>query len=315
MEKINPKLAKYIKLGAKGDREKDMLDQGLIYIGFGTDNVDIFNASINGEWGKFREIKRQLSEDSKAVITGACNAVRSVYESTEDLLWITFHKDRLYWGFIDVETPPMMRPDLSGSVRKMKGGWSSVDIEEKPLLKQTLSGELDKVSMYRGTVCQVKAFEYLIRRINSEFSPELEAVEKARDNLALLTSNLIRKLHWNDFELLVELLFSRTNWRREKRLGGTEKTTDIVLTEPITKRKAFVQVKGEASQAILDQYMDQLSSFGKLISAYNEMYFVYHTGTLQVATDVENITVIGPDELGWLVVDAGLLDWLISRVH
>lgn len=42
------------------------------------------------------------------------------------------------------------------------------------------------------------------------------------------------------------------------------------------------------------------------------MFFVYHSG--QVASDEERVIVIGPEKLAELVVDAGLVTWLIRKV-
>jgi hypothetical protein len=42
------------------------------------------------------------------------------------------------------------------------------------------------------------------------------------------------------------------------------------------------------------------------------MFYVFHSGEAQ--TDDERVTVIGPEKLAELVVDAGLMNWLIRKV-
>jgi hypothetical protein len=42
------------------------------------------------------------------------------------------------------------------------------------------------------------------------------------------------------------------------------------------------------------------------------MFFVFHSGNAD--TDDRRVTVIGPSQLAELVVDAGLVSWLIRKV-
>jgi hypothetical protein len=42
------------------------------------------------------------------------------------------------------------------------------------------------------------------------------------------------------------------------------------------------------------------------------MFYVYHSG--QADTDDERVTVVGPEKLAELVLDAGLANWLIRKV-
>jgi len=42
------------------------------------------------------------------------------------------------------------------------------------------------------------------------------------------------------------------------------------------------------------------------------MFYVYHSG--EAETESENVSVIGPDKLAQMVVDAGLINWLIRKV-
>jgi len=42
------------------------------------------------------------------------------------------------------------------------------------------------------------------------------------------------------------------------------------------------------------------------------MFYVYHSG--EAKTDDDRVTLIGPQKLADLVVNAGLINWLISKV-
>jgi hypothetical protein len=50
--------------------------------------------------------------------------------------------------------------------------------------------------------------------------------------LAKDVGDLLDQLHQDDFELLIELVFSSSGWRRISAVGGTQKTLDIALTLP-----------------------------------------------------------------------------------
>src|SRR5204863_4300431 len=88
-------------------------------------------------------------------------------------LWITFMRDRLYWGFL--EGRPRAEPKLEGVSRRVRGGWRSTDINGEELRKDRLSGGLTQLASYRGTSCSVRMSDYVIRRINGQKTPEVES--------------------------------------------------------------------------------------------------------------------------------------------
>ena len=116
-----------------------------------------------------------------------------------------------------------------------------------------------------------------------------------------------------DFEILVDLVFSASGWRRLGVVGKTQKTLDLDLMLPITGERAFVQVKAKATSAELAEYVRTFEELG----FYKRMFFVFHSGEAELdddRVDDDRISVIGPDKLAELVVDAGLVDWLIQKV-
>ncbi len=42
------------------------------------------------------------------------------------------------------------------------------------------------------------------------------------------------------------------------------------------------------------------------------MFYVFHTGDAK--TDDERVRVIGPEKLAEMVIDAGLVNWLVRKV-
>ena len=88
----------------------------------------------------------------------------------------------------------------------------------------------------------------------------------------------------------------------------TQKSLDLDLILPSTGERAFVQVKSKTNQTEFDEYVIQFEA----LDAYDRMFFVFHSGNAK--TDDERITVIGPEKLAEMVVDAGLVTWLVQKV-
>ena len=83
---------------------------------------------------------------------------------------------------------------------------------------EKLSGNLLRGEGFRGTYCDVKAFDGSKRKINNRLLPEVEVATKAENQMVERILPLMRPLSWQDFELLVDLA-SNSGWRR-RQLGG-----------------------------------------------------------------------------------------------
>ena len=116
-------------------------------------------------------------------------------------------------------------------------------------------------------------------------------------------------LTWRDFEILVNLVFSASGWRRIGESGGAQKTVDLELALPSTGERAFVQVKSRTSQAQLDDYVERLRNRPEA-----RMFYVYHTtaGPLEVPNS-KRCTLIDSPKLAGMVLDAGLFSWLLQK--
>ena len=66
--------------------------------------------------------------------------------------------------------------------------------------------------------------------------------------------------------------------------------------------------KSKTTSAELAEYIEQLDDQGP----YDRMFYVYHSGAAE--TDDARVTIINPEKLSELVLDAGLANWLIRKV-
>ncbi len=121
---------------------------------------------------------------------------------------------------------------------------------------------------------------------------------------------MIRLLPPQDFERLVYLVFTGSGWRRHGVVGRTQNTVGMELRLPMSNESAVVQVRPNADQASFDEvYLNTFNDMG----AINRMFFVCHTGSVECSD--ERVTLIGPDKLPRMVLDAGLVSWLIEEVR
>jgi hypothetical protein len=91
-------------------------------------------------------------------------------------------------------------------------------------------------------------------------------------------------------------------WARHK------KTLDLDIMLPSTGERAIVQVKSHTTSSELADYVSKLDQLGP----YDRMFYVYHSG--DAGADDDRVTVIGPEKLAELVLDAGLANWLVRKV-
>jgi hypothetical protein len=91
-------------------------------------------------------------------------------------------------------------------------------------------------------------------------------------------------------------------------VGKTQKTLDLDLTLPSTGDRAFVQVKSKTTSSELAEYVRKIDEVG----SDHRMFSVYHSGDAH--TEDDRVIVIGPEKLSEMVLDAGLVNWLIRKV-
>ena len=199
----------------------------------------------------------------------------------------------------------------SDRIRHTIGPWSCNDSIGNELDVDKLSGTLTKVQNFRGTICNVKEREYLLRRLNGSYPNEVKEAEKSLEQLEIAMGKLVRLLTWKDFELLCDLIFTHAGWQRITVTGGTEKTIDMELVEPVTGRQIFVQIKSEADLKTFREWEDKL----KALDEEAQKYFVVHSPSPDLAAHRADrpVSLLTTETLARLVVSAGLSRWLMQK--
>jgi hypothetical protein len=303
---IYPKLVRYIKLGDAGRWERECIDNGIIRFGFGTNEDAKFDVCVQRDWNELTNMF--IAEGrNQGTATRFTNETRIFFEDNSSTLWITFNGDDLWWGFLSNDAPAAHADGL-GVWRRVQNGWKNTDINGEPLTKNRLSGALTKLAAYRGTSCSVDVEEYLIRRINGQKVEQVERALAARTEMIDAAIGLMRLLGPKDFELLVDLVFTSSGWRRTSVVGKTQKFLDLDLVLPSTGERACVQVKSKTDSKELAAYLEQLGDF----TSHTRMFFVFHTGNIDQPGD-DRVSIVGPDKLAVRVVEAGLVGWLIEK--
>lgn len=306
MDKLSPEKVRYIKLGAGGDWEKWCLDNDAIRLGY---ENPYHNDSKDGQWEIVRDYWLKARKGNEGAATRDLNQIRDFYELTENDLWITFYQRKLYWCRASKNVEKL---DDGSRVRETIGKWSCNSLKNKVLTIENIDGRVTKVQGFRGTICGINLQEYLVNKINGELQPEVENAKQHLGTLKNSIKDLIKGLWWNDFELLVDLIFSSSGWQQISVLGKTEKDIDLDVFSPVTQKRAFVQIKSSSNVHTFQHYIKLFSEYEQ----YDEMYFVVHTSgdDLRNVTDEKtNIHLMDLDRIADLVINAGLVNWLITK--
>lgn len=304
---IEAKQAYYIKLGQTSwGWEADSIASSKARIGWGQIPLEQIHA---GEWGAIKT-KIQSTAKNKASGSTDAHALEHFCVSTADDVWITFHKSCLWWGRLSDQ--PVVQ-DATSKYRGLSDGWHDRSVHGQVLASNSLPGRLSQLVGFRGTVCRVHEKALLLRVLNDQTSLEYQGLVAAREALAEKAASAVRNLHWKDFELLVDLVFRQSGWRRVSLLGETMKGIDLELEDPLAGDRYHVQVKSRASRAVATACRAEVGATG-----VRRFFLVVHSPASDLAhhddLDDDSFQVLGPLELGRMVVGAGLTDWLLTRV-
>jgi hypothetical protein len=342
---------RYIKLGPGGSWARRCIAEGRIE--FAPTPID---ASLieKRDWDVWRDYF-VAAGSPKGVAAHSANQWMSFSTLPAHGIWITFEDDHLYWAFAD----PVIETDGDGSdatrgcyARRAVGGWRRTSLTGVPLRKSSLSTVLTSIAGYQRTICEVRASRYLLRKLNGVEEPAVLEAMQARAAVIAAADKLIGSLHQDDFETMVDLILNRSGWHRVSALGGIQKDADMIVEQAVTGETAFVQVKSQASQSVLESYIrifDGYLSGGQGEAApplaqpldaklgavaapvvaplvegavgpqqttrlYDRMIFACHqsNGTLTVHSRPD-ILLWDRQRLSQAVIRNGLLDWLIQR--
>jgi hypothetical protein len=305
---IRAQQAYYIKLGSGGEWEQECIRKTQT-LRFGYREIP-HDLCASGRWADVKTSLVEMRAD-KGAATRDLTQIRAFYEAGDDVLWVTFHGNYLWWCF----SKRLLRVLADGSKeRPAIGAWSSSDVRRRPLSMDRLRGSLLAMQAYRGTICAVREFEYLLNKLNGLTPKAVEEAQTALKNLTDKIEHLIRGLHPADFELLIDLMFRETGWKRVGQLGKTQKDIDLELVSPVTNEKMMVQVKSQSGPAEFKEYKERFATLG----GYSKGYFIVHTPDKALESmepGEDDLRYLGPKQVAKLCVDYGLADWLISKAE
>jgi len=308
-QEIRPRSALYIKLGEAGKWEEECITkEQTVRFGYGeTSHEDC----LAGHWDK---VEKQLGSTDKGVLTRHVNQIRNFYEAGDDVLWVTFYGNYLWWCFAE---PKVILLEDGSKIHKVVGKWSNQDIKRSKLFLEILRGSLLGMQGFRGTICHVNEFEYLVNKINCKTPRQIIEAQAAYGTLVTKVEQLITNLTWKDFEQLVDLIFREAGWKRLGPIGKTQKSIDLELLSPVTNEKISVQVKSKANLSIYNDYRKRIADMG-----YAKFFFVVHSPDESLAKEVEvqksgsgDVRLLGPREVAKLCVDYGLSEWVLTKAE
>ena len=305
MNKVTFENAYYIKLGKNGIWEESSIRENKLRIGWDGLSLDDIN---KGRWEKIEHILQQEISD-KGAATRDLNALKMICNSSEDDIWITFYSSKLWWCRLGKSE---IYEDKTSKYRTISEGWFDKDINGNILFINQISGKLSKTLGFRGTACRKDHKDVLKRLINDQPSKEYIGITDIKNELIKKVEEGIKNLSWKDFETLVDLLFRQSGWRRISRLGETMKYIDLELEEPITGDLFQVQIKSSASKDDFINYAKQFSS-----NEYRKLYFVVHSPDQQLVNfkhSDNNIELLFANRLSKMVIELGLINWLLKKI-
>lgn len=229
------------------------------------------------------------------------------------------------------------------------------------LYENRLSGRITKKQMFQSTLCRLNdrddeknkpdedsddssvydaaIFRYTV--FQNETDSVLKDYEKAHKDMTDSIKKMIRRLNPSDFEILGDLIFTKSGWIKTNAVGGNAKDIDLEYVKPVTGERVFVQVKSVLNKSTFDKGVSGLFSYSAVdekesASQYNYVcYFLYHTSdksdppddshllekylentSCSIAKDwyEKHFVFMGPDELAKLAMDSEIMAWLKKTV-
>lgn len=304
---MKPRLV-YIKLGSGSEWADECLLKGIIRIGYRDIPDEVFQTEdLDKIWYKHTE----LGFSNRAAST-YWSQLKIFFESDENTIWITFHQQKLWW----CKAKSGYRFDNDNTkYKEVIGRWSDTDINGNILWEDNLSGALLKTKSYLSTLCVPDAEEYAWNKIHGLQSENAIQFEKDLAAFKKSTVALIQKLTWQDFEVLIDLIFRNAGFQRLGVIGKAVKTIDLSLLHPLSNEKLFVQIKSAASLNTYKEWKKEVKVEG---SDFTKYYFTVHSPSEDLKTfdeaESEYFTLWREKELSEMVIRFGLIDWLLQKV-
>lgn len=302
---INPNKVLYIKLGNKGIWEHECIyEANNLKLGY---REVPHESCLNKNWDEVAESLRKI-RFSKGAITRDINQIKEFYEAGEGVLWITFHENCLWWCF---STPEITLESNKRKTRPVIDKWYSTDINGDKLTYDRLRGSLVSIQGYQGTICSVKDSNYIIDKINTKTDPDLKKTEDTYQELKQNITNLIQKMHPEDFEILIDLIFRQAGWQRVSKIGGVQKTLDLDLISPISEERYCIQIKSKSNLKEFEEYQKRFED----MQGYSRFYYIVHSPSqdLQNKENTDEFRLMFPEKISDLAIKYGLIDWILGK--
>ena len=310
-ETISKQTVRYVKNGAGGKWWRSAKDLGQVHLGWNIiphpllldTNINAIENILLDHFSTQGAAKRDLKQ------------LKDLLDTPSQHIWITFEDGYMWW--CTVFDGPIMNEvgenEANGNfILNCNSQWSNYSLNGNLLAIADLPGRVTSTSGFRGTVCEPKAADDILRIIRGEQDPDAIAAAEARAKYEFAVMKTITRLTPQDFEQLIDLILVRTGWARISTLGKTREGIDIEAKNLAADEIAFVQVKSAATQAVLDDYV---ARFNARREYYARMIFAVHTphGKLSLPNELP-IQVWTGDQLARLVVRLGLGEWVETRL-
>jgi hypothetical protein len=308
MKSPSPTKAFFIKLGGGGKYEEESVEKrNIIKISYHEISHEL---CASGKWDEVRKEILKKMDVSPGVATDHLTQLQCFYKSDEDTLWVTFYNNKLWWCFAEGK---VFAEKEGTRYRKVKGKWSCKNIRGESLFLEDLSGRLLKVQGFRGTICRLAEFQYLMDKINAAEPADVKEAEEAFNMLKEKLAVIIKQLQPKEFELLIDLIFRNAGWHRLGVVGKTTKTIDLALVHPITGERAVIQIKCQSGLREYKAYERQFLG----MTEYDKFFYIAHTPEpdLEKYKDrSEEVNLYFVDKVAELAINSGLYSWILNIV-
>lgn len=308
-KKVTASNALFIRLGKGSSYFDTCKDKGQVILNY--HEVD-HKLCVSEKWEAVRKFYIDDQGTTETVASNHIKQLKYFYNADANTIWITFYDNKMWWckTNTDIEiTPENLK------IKSCTDGWSDRDIRGNTLFMSDINGRITAKRGFLGTICEYDSTDkdYIIRKINGLRSEVNSHAYNCFQKLEKALIPLIQSLTWSDFELLIDLILRHVGWERISRVGGTQKTLDIELVDPLTGDRAWVQVKSRATKKSFEEYKDQLHDNGKL-------FFVTHSPAQNLiqykeSIDNTNTKLLFAEDIAKLAMSAGLADWIITRTQ
>lgn len=306
-----PASVRYAKNGAGGRWWPDAKTRSRLHAGWSRMPDD---ALLAVDEPALRELLR-LQYGTRPGATQDLNQLLCLLQAPSRHVWVTFEDGFMWWATVrdGITLSPGNETDEHGHFwLDLDRPWDNPSLAGRYLAMSELPGVVTTTAGFKGTVCEPKGWREILRLIRDEEDADAAAAMTARLAYQAAVGRLVARLRPKDFEVLVDLILSRSGWTRIARIGGATEGVDVEVENPAVDELAFVQVKGVAGQDVLDDYVGR---FRARRERYHRMIFAVHSPKGSLAAPAgEPVQVWDGPKVAELVVRLGLGDWLAKRV-